>query len=148
MRKLSAAIALLLITSIFTPAIAAAPKPGTTCKTLNQKITSGGQVYTCIKSGSKKVWSKGVKVAPKPAVTASPTPTVSPTPTPTSGNCSPTRRTDVVIDTTGRPQTMARSSARPTPTLPAERSSPARECPSPTIAYWPHRDHGHGSSTA
>lgn len=86
MRKLSAAIALLLITSIFTPAIAAAPKPGTTCKTLNQKITSGGQVYTCIKSGSKKVWSKGVKVAPKPAVTASPTPTVSPTPTPTSGS--------------------------------------------------------------
>ena len=78
MRKLSALIVLILTASTLAPALAAAPKPGTTCKTLNQKITSGGQVFTCIKSGSKKVWSKGVKVVVKP--TPAPTPSTSPSP--------------------------------------------------------------------
>jgi hypothetical protein len=88
MRKLSIVIAFLFMAAVFMPANAAAPKPGTACKTLKQKITSGGQTYTCIKSGNKRVWSKGVKVAPKPAVTTSPKPniTVSPSPTPSSNN--------------------------------------------------------------
>lgn len=60
-----------------------APKitPGSTCKILKQKVTSQAMVYTCIKSGKKLVWSKGVLVT-KPTPTPSPTP--SPTPTPTS----------------------------------------------------------------
>ena len=78
MRKFSALIVLVLTVSTLSPALAAAPKPGTACKTLNQKITSGGQVYTCIKSGSKKVWSKGVKAVVKPK--AAPTPSASPSP--------------------------------------------------------------------
>ena len=82
MRKFSAAIALVFAVACFSPvsspANAAAPKPGTTCKSLNQKVTSGGQIYTCIKSGSKKVWSKGVKVEAK--ATTSPAPSV-PAPT-------------------------------------------------------------------
>lgn len=84
MRKFSALIILVLATSVIAPAHAAAPKPGATCKTLKQKITSGGLVYTCIKSGSKKVWSKGVKVAVKemPPVWPSPQPTSAPSPTP------------------------------------------------------------------
>jgi hypothetical protein len=69
----------------------AAVKPGTTCKKAGQTSTSSGIKYTCVKSGKKLVWNKGVAV-PKPT----PTPTAigdpigavgstpSPTPTPTS----------------------------------------------------------------
>ena len=38
----------------------AAVKPGTTCKKLGQISASAGINYTCIKSGKKLVWSKGV----------------------------------------------------------------------------------------
>lgn len=60
--------------------------PGSTCKVLKQKITSQNKVYTCIKSGKKFIWNKGVlaeKPATKPTPTPSPTPTSTPTPTPT-----------------------------------------------------------------
>lgn len=40
---------------------AAAPKAGAKCTTVNSKATSGGLTFTCVKSGSKLVWSKGVK---------------------------------------------------------------------------------------
>lgn len=55
-----------------------APKitPGSSCKVLNQKISYQSKTYTCIKSGKKLVWNKGV-------VVTKPTPTPSPTPTPT-----------------------------------------------------------------
>ncbi len=39
----------------------AAVKPGTACKKLGQVSTSAGIKYTCIKSGKKFVWSKGVR---------------------------------------------------------------------------------------
>ena len=51
----------------------AAVKPGTTCKKLGQISKSAGIKYTCIKSGKKYVWSKGVKVAVKANSTLSPT---------------------------------------------------------------------------
>ena len=58
--------------------------PGATCKVLKQKVTSQNKVYTCIKSGKKLVWNKGVLVAkPTPKPTATPTPIPTPTPTPT-----------------------------------------------------------------
>ena len=53
----------------------AAVKPGSACTKLNSISTSGGYKYTCIKSGNKLVWSKGLKVT---------TPTPTPTPTPTA----------------------------------------------------------------
>jgi hypothetical protein len=53
---------LLVIASTFSPTQAAAPKPGTACKTLGQKIVSGTLTYTCTKSGSKLIWSKGYKL--------------------------------------------------------------------------------------
>jgi hypothetical protein len=34
--------------------------PGSTCKVHNQKVTNQNKVYTCIKSGKKLVWNKGV----------------------------------------------------------------------------------------
>ena len=51
----------------------AAVKAGSACPKLNSTSTSGGYKYTCIKSGKKLIWSKGVKI---------PTPTPTPTPTP------------------------------------------------------------------
>ena len=63
------AIALIPITA------AAAQKitPGNTCKVLNQKTVYSNKTYTCIKSGKKLVWNKGVAVK-------------KPTPTPTNKN--------------------------------------------------------------
>ena len=116
MRKLSALIVIILSTSVLTPADAAAPKPGTTCKTLKQKVTSGGLVYTCVKSGSKKVWSKGVKVAVKP--TPSATPSATPTPSPTNS---------------ATPTPSPTNSATPTPS-PTNSATPS---PSPTTSVTP-----------
>jgi hypothetical protein len=49
---------------------AAAPKPGAVCTKLNQTILSAGYTYSCIKSGKKLIWSKGVKVSsPTPSLT-------------------------------------------------------------------------------
>ena len=67
--------------------------PGSICKVLKQKVTSQNKVYTCIKSGKKFIWNKGVIVV-KPTPTPTPTaigdppgaiggtPTPTPTPTP------------------------------------------------------------------
>ena len=52
--------------------------PGSTCKVYKQKITHQNKVYTCIKSGKKLVWNKGVVVK---GPTPTPTPTVTPSPT-------------------------------------------------------------------
>ena len=56
--------------------------PGTACKVLNQKVTYLNKSYTCIKTGKKLVWNKGVVVV-KPTPIASATPTPTPTETPT-----------------------------------------------------------------
>ena len=34
--------------------------PGSTCKVLNQKVAYQNKTYTCIKSGKKLVWNKGI----------------------------------------------------------------------------------------
>ena len=71
-----------------------AVKAGETCKKAGITSTVNGKKFTCIKSGKKLIWNKGVKVAaakptptPTPVVTPTPTPTptpvVTPTPTPT-----------------------------------------------------------------
>ena len=48
--------------------------PGATCKSVNQKSVYMNKTYTCIKSGKKLVWNKGVAVA-----ASNPTPTATPT---------------------------------------------------------------------
>ena len=76
----------------------AAVKAGDACPKLKTTSTVKGLKYTCVKSGNKLVWSKGVKVAakptpkpsptatpaPAPVVLATPAPVVTPMPTPTS----------------------------------------------------------------
>jgi hypothetical protein len=64
----------------------AAVKAGDLCKKAGSTATASGKKFTCIKSGKKLVWNKGVAIAkPKPVATpvATPTPMVSPTPSPT-----------------------------------------------------------------
>ena len=57
-----------LTAALLGPMATAAVKPGTTCKKAGQTSTSSGIKYTCVKSGKKLVWNKGVtvKVAVKP----------------------------------------------------------------------------------
>jgi len=83
-----------LTAALLGPMATAAVKPGTTCKKVGQTSTAAGVKYTCVKSGKKLVWNKGVAV-PKPtptptaigdpigAVGSTPTPTPTPSPTPT-----------------------------------------------------------------
>ena len=61
------------------------PKASATCSKLGQTIDYQGKRFTCIKSGSKRVWDKGVTIrlspTPKPTLSPSTTPTPSPTQT-------------------------------------------------------------------
>ena len=61
---------------------AAAVKPGTTCKKLGQISTTAGIKYTCIKSGKKLLWNKGVGTkSTSPNAPASSSPSAGATPT-------------------------------------------------------------------
>ncbi|CAN2245617.1 hypothetical protein MCEMZLE22_01265 [actinobacterium SCGC AAA044-D11] len=62
----------------------AAIKAGAVCKTKGQVKVSGGKEFTCVKKGSKLVWSKGKIVITVNKVNKTPAPTVSSTPTPSS----------------------------------------------------------------
>jgi hypothetical protein len=74
-----------LVLATITPFANAAVKPGTACSKQGQTSTTAGIKYTCVKSGKKLVWNKGVAVKkPGPAASttpsANPSPSVSPTP--------------------------------------------------------------------
>jgi len=66
-------------------AASAAVKAGQSCSKAGATSTSKGIKYTCIKSGKKLLWNKGVKIVPavKPTPAATPTPEVTSTPTST-----------------------------------------------------------------
>ena len=66
-------LSFILMTS---PAIAAV-KAGATCKTKGQVNTVSNYKFTCIKSGTKLIWSKGVKITGKVALTTTTTTTAS-----------------------------------------------------------------------
>jgi hypothetical protein len=66
------AVAVVLLLALTTPLQAATPKAGTKCTKAGSTATAGGMKFTCIKSGTKLVWNKGVAIkvaAPKPSVT-------------------------------------------------------------------------------
>jgi len=63
-------------------AVGAAPKAGATCSKNGLVSVSNGVKYTCVKSGSKLLWNKGVKVSPVPSAT--PTATATPAPVPSA----------------------------------------------------------------
>ena len=75
---------MLLITSFLVPvsAQAATAKAGASCPKAKATQTVGTKKFTCIKSGKKLVWDKGVTVpkaaTPKPTATTAPTPPTPP----------------------------------------------------------------------
>ncbi len=86
------AIAIAVLLALATPVQAATPKAGAKCTKAGSTATAGGKKYTCIKSGTKLVWNKGVTLkvaAPKPTPTPAATSTPTPTPTPTQINFVP-----------------------------------------------------------
>ena len=83
-------LGLLLSMSLMTVPSFAAVKAGAKCAKAGATSTSAGKKFTCVKSGSKLVWNKGVavKAAPKPEASpvfkpVEPTPTSTPMPSPT-----------------------------------------------------------------
>jgi hypothetical protein len=75
MRKHLRLVALLIPMVLVASNSYAAVKAGSACKKVGSKSLSGGKSYTCIKSGKKLVWDKGVLVSkPMPAVSATPSP--------------------------------------------------------------------------
>jgi len=87
MRKALAGLVAILALSLITAQLSvAAVTPGTKCSKAGITSTYNGKKYTCIKSGKKLVWNKGVAISkptPTPTVTPTPTPTVTPIPTAT-----------------------------------------------------------------
>ena len=72
-RKSHLALAIVVLLSLSSPVYAAAPKAGTACKKVGQTSTTAGIKYTCVKSGKKLVWNKGValkKSEPAPVPSA------------------------------------------------------------------------------
>ena len=84
MRKGVIGLVVLFSISLF-PAYSATPlKAGSDCSKQGITKTHQGKKFTCIKSGKKLVWNKGVvikKTTPTLAPTSAPTPTPTPTPT-------------------------------------------------------------------
>jgi len=70
-RKGLLAITVVLLLSLVTPLQAATPKAGAKCTKAGASVTAAGKKFTCVKSGTKLVWNKGVavKAAPKPGIT-------------------------------------------------------------------------------
>ncbi len=83
-RSLPVIIVMLLVGLLAAPLNAANVKPGAKCAKAGVSAISGGKKFTCIKSGTRLVWNKGVTVksAAKPRPLATPTPSTSAAPAP------------------------------------------------------------------
>jgi hypothetical protein len=91
-RSLAKGVLLALGTALIPVTAGAAENvtPSGACKVWKQKVVSEDKTYTCMKSGKKLIWNKGVVVV-KPVTTSSPTsatastatavPTAAPAPT-------------------------------------------------------------------
>jgi hypothetical protein len=91
-------LALVVAISLIAAPSFAAVKAGDKCTKAGATATASGKKFTCIKSGKKLVWNKGVAIKPAPKPTTNPeikpveptpepmptvTPSATPTPTPT-----------------------------------------------------------------
>jgi len=77
-------LSVVLSLSLITAPSNAAVKAGAKCTKAGAKATAAGKKFTCVKSGNRLVWNKGVAV--RAAQKPSPNPVfkpVEPTPTPT-----------------------------------------------------------------
>ena len=62
MKRLAPLLCAALLVSIFSAPALASVKAGSPCTKLNSSSSVAGYKYTCIKSGKKLVWGKGVKI--------------------------------------------------------------------------------------
>jgi M6 family metalloprotease-like protein len=116
-------LALTLLVGIAPQIAKAAVKAGATCTKLKSTTTVSGYKYTCIKSGKKLVWSKGIKVVATPKPTATPSVTATPAPTPTpSVTATPAPTPTPSVTATPAPTPTPSASATPTPTPSASAS--------------------------
>jgi M6 family metalloprotease-like protein len=81
MRSRVLLISSVLALALIAPVSEAAVKAGSKCTKLGAISSTATTKFTCIKSGKKLVWNKGVAIA-KPA--AAPTPSATPSPTPSA----------------------------------------------------------------
>ena len=81
MRKALAVLTVLFL-AISPLQASAAIKAGAACSKAGVSSVVGGKKYTCVKSGKKLAWDKGVKVVPVAKPSAAPAPVATPTPTP------------------------------------------------------------------
>ena len=72
-------VAAALLGSLLALPATAAVKAGAVCAKVGSTSTVAGKKFTCVKSGKKLIWNKGVAVA-KPVIVASPTASASPEP--------------------------------------------------------------------
>ncbi|MFM2352326.1 MAG: hypothetical protein RL096_807, partial [Actinomycetota bacterium] len=87
----------LLFAGLTTPAQAATPKAGAACAKagITQVVKAGTKTtkFTCVKSGKKTVWNKGVVTIAKPAPKPTPQPIASGEPNPSTPTPEPTKDT-------------------------------------------------------
>jgi hypothetical protein len=86
--------------------------PGSACKVLKQKVVHQNKTHTCVKSGKKLIWNKGV-AAVKPAPASKPVTAPTPAPTPTASST---------------PDSIVTLTATPTPASELEAATPAATC--------------------
>ena len=96
MKKLLVLATALLVISGFTSANAAPQaKSGAKCSKAGLTQTVANKKFTCVKSGSKLIWNKGVVI--KSASTPEPTASVAPTPVETSQSPAPAQSPAVTV---------------------------------------------------
>jgi hypothetical protein len=96
MKKLVVFITGLVVICGFTSAVAAPQaKSGAKCTKAGLTQIVGSKKFTCVKSGSKMVWNKGVEI--KSAPTPKPTASDAPTPVETSQSPAPTQSPAVTV---------------------------------------------------
>jgi M6 family metalloprotease-like protein len=81
MRNRALILSVTALSLALTPTSQAAVKAGATCTKAGATSSTATTKFTCVKSGKKLAWNKGVAIA-KPVVLPAPTSTPSPSPTP------------------------------------------------------------------
>ena len=126
--KLRVLLISLLLLAPLAPSISATPpKAGEICRKAGVAKNYNGKKYTCVKSGKKLVWNKGVimkspapELTPIPVPTTSPTTSQSPSPAPTNivnPNPIPTASPSPVPSLTPTPARSAKKEVEPITTF-------------------------------
>ena len=82
MKRLIVGMSVALVLTSLPTYSATPPKAGATCSKIGSSTTYQGKKFTCIKSGKKLIWNKGIAVKSSSSQTSPITP--KPTPTPNS----------------------------------------------------------------